>query len=100
MIIPQGEQISFFFEYDSKKIVFADEFYFANNFYMAAVTQQAEILFIKPTPEGGLTITPWGHEVPIFSQWRSEPICLGPMNPPISSSQQAAQHATLIKKTS
>ncbi|TGO02443.1 hypothetical protein PN36_25165 [Candidatus Thiomargarita nelsonii] len=51
-ITPQGEQISFCFEYDSQKIVFADEIYFANNFYMAAVTQQAEILFLKPTPEG------------------------------------------------
>jgi len=76
-ITPQGEQISFCFKYDSRKIVWS-ELYFADNFYMAAVTQQAEILFIKPTPEGGLTITQWGHDVPIFSQWGSEPICLGP----------------------
>jgi len=78
-ITPQGEQISFCFEYDSRKIVWS-ELYFADNFYMAAVTQQAEILFIKPTPEGGFTITQWGHDVPIFSQWGgySDPICLGP----------------------
>jgi len=78
-ITPEEEQISFCLEYDSKKIDLS-QLYFAENFYIAAVLQQAEIFFV--TPEGGITLTQWlsGNDVPVFSQWGeyTSPICLGP----------------------
>ncbi|MEN8218972.1 MAG: clostripain-related cysteine peptidase [Pseudomonadota bacterium] len=70
-ITPKENQISFCFEYDTQLY---------DNLYIATVTQQAEILFVEPTPEGGVTLTQWGNEVPVFSQWRNnhKPICLNP----------------------
>jgi hypothetical protein len=80
-ITPEGDQISFCFEYDTRKVE-QNPLYVANNLYIAAVTQLAEILFVEPTSEGGLTLTQWlsGNDVPVFSKWRNnhKPICLGP----------------------
>ncbi|MEN8218973.1 MAG: clostripain-related cysteine peptidase [Pseudomonadota bacterium] len=81
-ITPEGDQISsvrFCFEYDTQKFELSP-LYFADNLYIAAVTPLAEILFVEPIPEGGLTLTQWlsGNDVPVFSEYLSEPICLGP----------------------
>jgi hypothetical protein len=76
-ITPEGDQISFCFEYDTQKVE-QSPLYFADNLYIATVTQQAEILFVEPTPEGGVTLTQWGNDVPVFSEYLSEPICLNP----------------------
>jgi len=80
-ITPDGEHISFCFEYDTQ-IVDLDKSYFAENFYIATVTQLAEILFVEPTQAGGIILSQWlsGNEVPVFSQWCNSliPICLNP----------------------
>jgi hypothetical protein len=92
-IKPEDEQISFCLEYDTQIQILA-ELYFADNFYIAAVTKPGDILFVEPTAEA-FTTTPWlpGDNAPIFSQWRNKtgPICLGPF--PKSGLQDIAIYA-------